>query len=85
MGPGEARGVTPSAPTNPREPEPSSVAGELSSLRTQLEEFGQRVTALAERYRVTPDSQVASDLFAAERALAAARRSLARVADTITT
>lgn len=38
------------------------------------------MTALAEEYGGTPDSQVASDLFAAERALGGALRSLDRAA-----
>ncbi|HVM40675.1 MAG TPA: hypothetical protein VM618_07865 [Acidimicrobiia bacterium] len=59
---------------------PSSAQGELSSLRSQLEEMSRRVTALAEEYGGTPDSQVASDLFAAERALGGALRSLDRAA-----
>jgi hypothetical protein len=49
---------------------------ELSTLRSQLEELTQRVTTVAERYGTTPDSAVAADLFAAERALVAARRAL---------
>jgi hypothetical protein len=49
---------------------------ELSTLRSQLEELTGRVTRVAERYGTTPDSAVAADLFAAERSLTAARRSL---------
>lgn len=65
------------------EPPASSTFGELSTLRTQLHELTQRVTHVAEAYQGTPDSQVASDLFAAERALHAARRSLERAADSV--
>jgi hypothetical protein len=50
----------------------------LSSLTTQLEELESRVTTLAERYGQTPDSAIASELFAVERALTTARRSLER-------
>jgi hypothetical protein len=50
----------------------------LSSLGTQIEELAGRVTALAERYGETPDSAIATELFAAERALNTARRSLER-------
>ena len=49
---------------------------ELSTLRSQLEELTGRVTSVAEHYGTTPDSAVAADLFAAERSLTAARRSL---------
>jgi hypothetical protein len=51
---------------------------ELSSLRAQVDELARRVTQIAERYDDTSDSLVASDLFAAERALLGARRSLER-------
>ena len=54
----------------------SSDRAELSTLRSQLEDVSARVTAMAERYGDTPDSAVAADLFAAERALLAARRAL---------
>jgi hypothetical protein len=50
----------------------------LSSLGTQIEELAGRVTNLAERYGETPDSAIATELFAAERALNSARRSLER-------
>jgi hypothetical protein len=50
----------------------------LSSLGTQIEELAGRVTGLAERYGETPDSAIATELFAAERALNSARRSLER-------
>jgi hypothetical protein len=50
----------------------------LSSLGTQIEELGARVTVIAERYGQTPDSAVATELFAAERALNTARRSVER-------
>lgn len=54
---------------------PSEYA-ELSTLRSQLDDLTERVTRVAERYGKTPDSAVAFDLFAAERSLTAARRSL---------
>ncbi len=50
----------------------------LSSIVTQVDELSRRVTDLAERYGETPDSAVATELFATERALATARRSLDR-------
>jgi hypothetical protein len=54
----------------------SSDLAELTTLRSQLEELAQRVEAVAKRYDDTPDSQIASDLYAAERLLVSARRSL---------
>jgi hypothetical protein len=56
---------------------PSDVA-ELSTLRTQIADVLERVVVVAERYDDTSDSAVATELFAAERALFAARRSLER-------
>lgn len=53
---------------------------ELSSLRAQVDELARRVLAVAERYDETPDSAVASELFAAERGLVTARRSVERAA-----
>lgn len=53
----------------------SSDLAELSTLRSQLEDLARRVVALADRYEDTPDSQIATDLFAAERMLLNARRS----------
>lgn len=50
----------------------------LSSIASQIEELAARVTSMAERYGVTPDSAAASELFGAERSLLAARRSLER-------
>ncbi len=62
----------------------SSDRAEVSSLRAQVDEAARRVTAVAERYDETSDSAIASDLFAAERALLIARRSLER-AETLLT
>ena len=56
----------------------------LSSLGAQVDDLAHRVTELAERYGVTPDSAVASELFAAERALTTARRTLERAARVLT-
>jgi hypothetical protein len=61
---------------------PSDLA-ELSTLHAQLHELAQRVTAVAARYADTPDSQVASDLYAAERSLFGARRALDRAIATL--
>jgi len=54
----------------------SSDLAELSTLRSQLEELAHRVEAVGERYEDTPDSQIASDLYAVERMLVSARRSV---------
>ncbi|HET9730116.1 MAG TPA: hypothetical protein VFR41_11875 [Acidimicrobiia bacterium] len=51
----------------------------LSSVVAQVEDLAGRVTALAEQYGETPDSAVAAELYAAERALVSTRRSLDRV------
>jgi hypothetical protein len=50
----------------------------LSSIVSQIEDLTKRVTALAETYGSTPDSAIASEMFAAERALVTARRALER-------
>jgi hypothetical protein len=50
----------------------------LSSIVSQIEDLTKRVTALAESYGSTPDSAIASEMFAAERALVTARRALER-------
>lgn len=53
----------------------------LSSIRSQLEDLQSRVTAIADSYATTPDSQVAAELFSSERALRTAGRSLDRAAE----
>jgi hypothetical protein len=50
----------------------------LSSLGTQLEELGARITEMAERYGTTPDSALANELYTAERSLFGANRALER-------
>ena len=57
----------------------SSDLAVLSSVVAQIDELGKRVTDLAEQYAETPDSAIAAELYATERALASARRSLDRV------
>ena len=59
---------------------PGSDLAVLSSVVAQVDDLGRRVTELAERYGETPDSAVATELFATERALATARRALDRAA-----
>ncbi len=58
--------------------DPRSAIAELSALRTTLDEAVRRVEAIAEAYAQSPDSAVASELFAAERSLIAAGRALRR-------
>jgi hypothetical protein len=57
---------------------PASEVALLSSIVAQIEELTRRVTDLAEAYGSTPDSAIASEMFAAERALVTARRALER-------
>jgi len=54
----------------------SSDLAELTTLRSQLEDLARRVEAVAQRYQDTSDSQVATDLFSAERMIVGARRSV---------
>ena len=50
----------------------------LSSLGAQLEDIGNRITEMAERFGSTPDSALAAELYGAERGVVGARRSLDR-------
>ena len=59
-------------------PVPASEVALLSSIVSQIEDLTHRVTELAETYGQTPDSSIASEMFAAERALVTARRALER-------
>ena len=54
----------------------ASDLAELSTVRSQLEELARRVEAVADRYDDTADSQIASDLYTAERTLISARRAV---------
>lgn len=56
-----------------------SPAAELSSLATALDELSERVTAIAETYAGNRRDDLATELYQVERALAGARRGLARV------
>ena len=56
----------------------TSDLAELSTLRAQVEDLLARVLVIAERFDGSDDSSIATDLFAAERALVTARRSLER-------
>jgi hypothetical protein len=62
---------------------PGSDSAVLSSIAAQVEDLTRRVTALAESYGSTPDSAIASELYAAERALVTARRTLERAMKSI--
>ena len=63
----------------PMPPPPSSPGAELSSLATALDELARRITAIAERYAGEKRDDVATELYQVERALAGARRGLAKV------
>jgi hypothetical protein len=54
----------------------TSDRAELSTLRSQVEDLVERITPIAERYGESPDSAIATDLFAGERALLSAGRAL---------
>ncbi|MGH9178380.1 MAG: hypothetical protein ACRD0N_07490 [Acidimicrobiales bacterium] len=67
-------------------PSPSpapSPSAELSSLSTALDELAQRITAIAERCAGERRDDMATELYQVERALAAARRGLARATFTV--
>ena len=59
----------------------SDPLAELSSVTSAVEELTRRVTAMAERFASDKKDDVASDLYAVERALIGAARRLARVID----
>lgn len=60
-------------------PAPGSVAAELSSLATAVDELTRRVTAIADGLRTAGRDDLAGELYKAERALLSARRHLDRV------
>ena len=62
----------------------SSDLAELSTLRNQLDDVVKRLVVVAERYDDTADSAIATDLFAAERSLISARRSIDRAVTGLT-
>jgi hypothetical protein len=55
----------------------ASDLAELSTLRAQIDDIIERIVDAAERYDDS-DSSISGDLFAAERALVVARRSIDR-------
>lgn len=63
---------------------PPSDAAVLSSLRSQIDDLVARVLAVAQPYAGTPDSAITADLYAAERSLLAAGKSLSRATASIT-
>ena len=56
-------------------------SAELSSLATALEELTTRITAIADRYATGDREELATDLYAVERALTGAQRRLTKVID----
>ena len=61
----------------------SSELAVLSSIRAQLDDLDQRLRGLADAFASTPDSQVAAELFNAERALRSTARAVDRAADAL--
>jgi hypothetical protein len=55
-----------------------SARAELSTLHSQIEELTERIVAVADRYRDTPDSAITAELDGAERNLLTARRAVER-------
>ncbi len=55
-----------------------STQAELSTLQSQIEELTDRIVAVADRYRETPDSAITAELDGAERNLLTARRAIER-------
>ncbi|MCZ7531241.1 MAG: hypothetical protein M5U31_13450 [Acidimicrobiia bacterium] len=62
----------------------SSTAAELSTVRSQVDELTERITACADRYASTPGSTVAAECYDAERSLIAARRAIERARAVLT-
>jgi hypothetical protein len=58
--------------------DPRSDLAALSSISAQIDDLAGRITEMGERYGVTPDSAIATELFGAERSLLGARRALSR-------
>jgi hypothetical protein len=54
---------------------------QLSSIQSQLDDLQHRITAIADVYSTTPDSQIAAELFASERSLRSAARAIERAAE----
>ena len=52
---------------------------ELSALASSLDDLATRVTAVADRYKGTPRTDLADGLYEVERSLTTASRQLARV------
>ena len=61
----------------------ASDLAELSTLGTQVDDLTARVLAVAESYDGTPNATIATELYAVERALITARRTLDRASESI--
>jgi hypothetical protein len=61
----------------------SSDFAELSTLRAQIADVTKRVVQVADSYRDTADSEIASDLDQVERALVTAQRALEHATDAL--
>ncbi len=53
----------------------------LSSIRSTLDELQARVTAIADHYGASPDSQIAAELFSTERSMRTTGRNIDRAID----
>jgi hypothetical protein len=65
-----------------RVPATSDLA-ELSTLGSQIDDLTARVLAVAESYEGTPNAAIATELYAVERALITARRTLDRATESL--
>jgi hypothetical protein len=61
----------------------SSDLAELSTIGSQIDELTSRILAVAESYDDTPNAAIATELYAVERALVTARRTLDRASESI--
>ena len=62
----------------------ASDLAELSTLGTQIDELTSRVLAVADSYDGTPNAAISTELYAVERALVTARRTLDRASESLT-
>ena len=60
------------------------VLDELSTLGTQIDELTSRILAVADSYDGTPNAAISTELYAVERALVTARRTLDRASESLT-
>jgi hypothetical protein len=61
----------------------ASDLAELSTLGTQIDDVTARVLAVADSYEGTPNEAIATELYAVERALLTARRTIDRASGSL--